>query len=101
MHEIGTHMATQVLRGGGMIEDVFDKPFDFNYQIHYDMRPNVVLQPGDKLKATCTFFNNTSRTVTYGQSTNQEMCYQFALSYPAGALDNGTFSLIGALNTCW
>jgi hypothetical protein len=29
------------------------------------------------------------------------MCYQFALSYPYGALNNGVLSLIGATNTCW
>jgi hypothetical protein len=30
------------------------------------------------------------------------MCYQFAFSYPAGALEKpGNFSLIGATNTCW
>jgi hypothetical protein len=29
------------------------------------------------------------------------MCYQFAYSYPVGALNNGVFSLTGATNTCW
>ncbi len=31
----------------------------------------------------------------------QEMCYQFTISYPYGALNNGVISLIGATNTCW
>ena len=40
-------------------------------------------------------------SVAFGPSSNQEMCYNFAYSYPAGALDNGVPSLVGATNTCW
>jgi hypothetical protein len=102
MHEIGTHMFTEVLRGGTTAETVFDKPFQFDHQIHYDLDPYVVLQPGDKIRAECTFFNGTSGNVAFGQSTTQEMCYQFAFSYPVGALDKAdNLSLIGATNTCW
>ena len=36
-------------------------------------------------------------SVAFGPSSDQEMCYQFAFSYPARALDNGVISLIGAL----
>jgi hypothetical protein len=102
MHEIGTNMYTEVLRTGGMVEPVFDKPFQFDHQVHYDMDPYVVLQPGDKIRAECTFFNSTPASVAFGQSTKQEMCYQFAFSYPAGALDKPENpSLVGATNTCW
>jgi hypothetical protein len=45
--------------------------------------------------------NGTTLPVGFGQSTKAEMCYQFAFSYPAGALDNAVPSLIGATNTCW
>jgi hypothetical protein len=99
MHETGRHMRSVVNRVGGMQEEVFDMPFDFNYQVHYDAE--VVLQPGDTITSFCSFENNTDLYVPFGPSTKQEMCYQFAFSYPAGALDNGVFSLIGASNTCW
>jgi hypothetical protein len=102
MHEIGTHMYTEVLRSGGAVETVFDKPFKFNYQVHYDLDPYVVLQPNDKIRAECTFTNMTPAEVDFGQSSKAEMCYQFAFSYPAGALDKPSNpSLIGATNTCW
>jgi hypothetical protein len=102
MHEIGTHMYTEVIRADGMVETVFDKPFRFNYQVHYDLDPYVVLNAGDKIRAECTFVNMTQEEVDFGQSTKEEMCYQFAFSYPAGALDKpGNDSLIGATNTCW
>jgi hypothetical protein len=74
-------------------------PFDFNYQVHYDA--DVTLMPGDTIQSFCEFRNDTDHSTPFGPSTKQEMCYQFAFSYPAGALDNGVVSLIGATNTCW
>jgi hypothetical protein len=102
MHRIGKNMFTEVTRVGGATEVVFDEPFSNDYQAYYAVDPFIVLQPGDKIRAECTFFNNTPGNVAFGQSTDQEMCYQFAFSYPAGALDKpNNFSLIGATNTCW
>ncbi|MDD9932310.1 MAG: hypothetical protein OXT09_01825 [Myxococcales bacterium] len=102
LHTIGTNMRSEVMRAGTSTwETVFDQPFQFDYQVHYMMDPFLVLEPNDQIKSTCTFFNDTGVNVAFGQSTNQEMCYQFAFSYPAGALDNGVLSLIGATNTCW
>jgi hypothetical protein len=61
-----------------------------------------VIKPGEKVRAECTFNNTTQMEVDFGQSSKMEMCYQFAFSYPAGALDKpGNASLIGANNTCW
>jgi hypothetical protein len=102
MHEIGIHMSSEVTRAtGGAKEMVFDLPFQFDYQTNYMMDPPVVLQPGDSIESTCTWQNEGFSSVGFGQSTKQEMCYQFALSYPYGALNNGVISLIGATNTCW
>jgi dopamine beta-monooxygenase len=102
MHEIGIHMKSEVTRArGGGSEVVFDLPFQFDYQTNYTMNPPVVLQPGDSITSTCTWQNDSFATVGFGQSTKAEMCYQFALAYPYGALNNGVLSLIGATNTCW
>jgi hypothetical protein len=101
MHTIGSHMKTTVIRAGGMEETIFDKPFTFNQQVNYAIDPAVVLKPNETLHTTCTFQNDTGANVAFGQSTHQEMCYQFTLSYPYGALNNGVLSLIGASNTCW
>jgi hypothetical protein len=102
MHTIGVHMKSVVQRAaGGAPETVFDEPFQFDYQTNYMMDPPVVLQAGDVITSTCTYHNMGSGTVGFGQSTTSEMCYQFALAYPYGALNNGIFSLIGATNTCW
>jgi len=101
MHELGINMKSTIYRANGAVEEVFNRPFDFNYQVHYENKPSVVLQPGDEIESICTFNNTTDFNVIFGPSTTQEMCYQFAFSYPARALDNGVDSLIGATNTCW
>lgn len=99
MHQLGRNMRSVVNRAGGAVEEVFNKPFDFNQQIHYEA--NVDIHPGDTITSTCTFFNNTQAAVPFGPSSEQERCYQFVFSYPAGALRNGAFGLNGATNNCW
>ena len=100
MHKWGRQMTSVVTRAGSLAnEEVFKMPFDFNYQVSYDA--GVELMPGDSITSTCTFNNMSLSNVAFGPSTDQEMCYQFAFSYPAGALDNGIPSLVGATNTCW
>jgi hypothetical protein len=94
MHLLGVHMKSAVERtGGGMMETVFDEPFQFDQQFNYIMDPPVVLAPGDTIWSTCTFDNTTGSNVAFG--------HQFAFSYPYGALNSGNISLIGATNTCW
>jgi hypothetical protein len=102
MHTIGTHMQSIVMRAnGGKTEMVFDKDFVFNEQVNYREAPFLVLKPGDTVRSTCTWTNPAPTPVGFGQSTHDEMCYQFTVAYPYGALNNGVFSLIGATNTCW
>lgn len=101
MHLAGRHMKTWLLRGDGSEEKVFDKGFQFDSQIMYDQDPPLVVNQGDRLHAQCTFRNDTGSTILFGESTNEEMCYQFAFAYPVGSLD-GRFSLSlnGSNNTC-
>jgi hypothetical protein len=80
MHLQGRHMKTVINRKGGGTETLIDEPFDFNTQISYDTP--AVIQPGDTLTTTCTFATPTP----FGQKTNEEMCYNFVIAYPAGQL---------------
>lgn len=99
MHLIGSNMKTDLISGGNK-RTIFDMPFKFDYQVGYEIPPATVM-PGETLETTCSFFNDTGANVAFGESTTSEMCYQFTLTYPVGALNNGAPSLIGALNTCW
>jgi hypothetical protein len=101
MHKLGRHMTSVVNRKDGTTETVFDRAFDFAAQITYPVNPLIVLEKGDSITSTCTFDNVTDSSVPYGPSTDQEMCYNFTVSYPLGALNNGVIGLNGALNNCW
>jgi hypothetical protein len=96
MHLKGTHMKVVIERAGGGQEVVHDEPFSFENQRSYD--EDITIMPGDRITTTCTF----NSPATFGRGTNQEMCYWFAMAYPAGSLTDG--GLIGALthgaNSC-
>lgn len=80
MHLQGRHLKTVINRAGGSSEVLIDKAFDFNTQVSYPTR--TVIKKGDTLTTTCTFATPTP----FGEGTNQEMCYNFVLAYPAGGL---------------
>jgi hypothetical protein len=96
MHLKGTHMKVVVNRAGGGSEVVHDEPFSFENQRGYPA--NIVINEGDSISTTCSY----NAPATFGKGTNEEMCYWFALSYPAGALADGGFigTLTHGANSC-
>jgi hypothetical protein len=99
MHRIGTHMNTRVQRASGEVEILFDAAFSFGHGRH-----NVVhfeLNANESLTTTCTYNNTNDYGVSFGETANDEMCYQFVLAYPARALGNAASSLLGWTDTCW
>jgi hypothetical protein len=98
MHKTGTHMTTVINRVGGGTESLVDEPFAFREQ--HDYPTPAIVHPGDTLTTTCTFENMSSTYVTYGPLTNNEMCYNFVIAYPADLLANPGGSLQGSDNTC-
>jgi hypothetical protein len=79
MHKRGTHFTAQTSTGV-MLTDVntWDEP-PSNF---YD--PPIMMSPGDKITWTCTYDNETGRTLTFGESAeNNEMCIFLARFYSA------------------
>jgi len=99
MHRIGKNMKTSVKRPDGTMETIFDKPFSFGNETHYYQ--DYELKPGEELVTSCTFNNTNEYGVPFGESSDSEMCYQFVFAWPAHALSNGAFSLLGVPDTCW
>ena len=89
MHLKGTAMKVELTREGGGTEVLHDEAFSFQNQRGY--AEDITVQPGDAITTTCTY----NAPATFGKGTNEEMCYWFALAYPAGALSDGGF--IGTL----
>lgn len=84
MHALGKRMSVRVDRADGSRTMIHDQPFSFADQKHYDTP--FVLQPGDSLLTTCYFDNPHDRFVGLGTRTSDEMCHNFVVAYPAGAL---------------
>jgi hypothetical protein len=80
MHLAGRRLQTVITRAAGGTETWYDAPFDFHNQGLWDT--DKIIMPGDSIKTTCTY----SRPSIYGEGTNQEMCYDVVLAWPAGAL---------------
>jgi hypothetical protein len=85
MHKLGTHMKVTINRQNGTKELLHDKAFSFNKQIQYD-KGDIILKPGDTMTTTCTYDNDNTTPVTFGEKTSDEMCFGFITAWPAGAL---------------
>jgi hypothetical protein len=91
MHELGTRFVTEIRRGGdsGPAETLVEvDPWDFDGQTTYP-HEGVVLEPGDAIVTRCTYDNPHDYTVTYGEDTEDEMCFNFLTVYPLDALPGG------------
>jgi len=96
MHTKGNHMKVVVNRQSGQPEVVHDQAFDFNYQVVYP--EDIMIMPGDTITTTCSY----SSPATFGPGTSAEMCYWFAMHYPANSLVNGNVlgTILHGPNTC-
>jgi len=85
-HKLANAMDFRATVGGKEIV-LHQAPFDFNEQKMYPA-PNgdVVLNTGDSVTTTCVFSNPTNQNVGFGENTGNEMCFNFAVYYPMGAI---------------
>jgi len=96
MHLTGTHSRVILTRADGSELTLVDRPFDFNDQRAYAMPPegmtgdDVLVHPGDRITTTCTFNNQTNKTIRFGEDTEDEMCFFFTLAWPRGQLAQNT-----------
>jgi hypothetical protein len=86
MHKLGVHAKLVWTPQGGAAKVLHDAPFSFDDQQSYAM-DNVVVNSGDQMQVTCSYNNTTDTNVYFGQNTEDEMCFNFALYYPMGALN--------------
>lgn len=85
MHALGRALKTVVQREDGREEVLVDvQNYDFDNQAAFSV--DVTLGPRDRLKTTCRWSNPHDREVEFGGATDDEMCFNFILYYPAGQL---------------
>jgi hypothetical protein len=90
MHKLGVHAKLELTRDG-QTTALHDGPFDFEDQRIYEL-DNVAIRDGDVLTTTCSYENDTGRSVGFGENSDDEMCFNFVTYYPMGAFQCG-FSL--------
>jgi hypothetical protein len=87
MHELGRAMRSEITHLDGTKDMILDVPnFDFESQGMHGFDPEIVVQPGDAIRTTCTYDNPNPWPVLFGEGTNDEMCFNFILAYPIDAL---------------
>jgi len=91
------HRFTVAKKSGGAEIVMHDKPFQFGEQKTYPLDAPLPLVAGDVIKTSCFYTNPSAKTVTFGENTGNEMCFNFASYYPAGALSCGAGLDIGSI----
>jgi hypothetical protein len=82
MHQLGTHQSLAITHGSSTTMMLNDD-YAFSEQKTYPM-PEMVIQQGDEIRTTCTYVNNTGAPVSFGDSTNAEVCFTGMYKWPAG-----------------
>jgi hypothetical protein len=97
MHKLGRAMTTTIHRFGKEVPVIpflnidlpigvtdipllNDPSFDFNAQSIYPS--DVEIRPGDIIENHCVWDNTGDLPVVFGESTGEEMCFDFAFYYP-------------------
>jgi hypothetical protein len=86
MHKLGTAITFQQGSDPANMQVIYQRnPWVFGAQPIDPFQIN--LKTGDYIGTTCTYNNTTTQTVTYGESTSNEMCYFILFYTPFDHLD--------------
>lgn len=86
MHQLGRHMKIIHEANAGPVT-IHDSSYDFNEQINYQLDQPIEVAAGERFEITCTYLNDTGGNVTFGDSSNNEMCFVGFYRYPATGAD--------------
>ena len=80
MHKLGTGFDMRISHEDGSETCLVQGSYDFNNQLTYQWPETIDFGPGDVLDFDCTWDNRDGdTTVTYGERTDEEMCYFFTI----------------------
>ncbi len=84
MHQYATHQKVTMTIGGEELV-LHDEAFDFEHQINYPLDPMLDVAAGDSVGVECTYTNTSDTTLTFGDSSTEEMCLTGLYRYPKQA----------------
>ncbi len=82
MHKLGTSISTVAHPAGGPTSVDLGGQAHWNFGEQSWMPIDDILLPGDVVETHCAWDNTTDQTVGFGEKTENEMCYSFAMYYP-------------------
>jgi mono/diheme cytochrome c family protein len=78
MHRLGLSGSVNLRHASGATETLLRVPrWDFDWQRAYFLADPPTFRTGDRLGVSCTHRNTTGRTITWGESSSDEMCLGF------------------------
>lgn len=80
MHQYGVAAKLEILRADGTIQVLEDGPF--NWEDQHVTAVDGVINTGDRVRVTCSYVNASDRAVSFGSTSADEMCLNFARYYP-------------------
>jgi len=96
MHQLGTNISLSLTPQGSTKADVLlNQAWDFGNQGVYPAKGSA--RKGDRVSVTCTYDNPGDTTVTFGESTTNEMCIGVLYYYPEAP---GGMGGLGGANYC-
>jgi hypothetical protein len=92
-HEWGTGLTLEAVRADGGSQIIYSTENNVGDVLGGPIEPSFAMAGFTKLRLTCNYYNNTDRTITYGNGDG-EMCVFNAFSnssytFAGGALDSG------------
>jgi len=82
MHVLGRHMTVTATPAGAAPRTLIDHDYSFDAQVAYPVDPMLAMALGDGVQIQCDYYNPTSNTVHFGESTTDEMCFTGLYWYP-------------------
>lgn len=86
MHKLATHQKLELAHTSGTTTTtttLHDMPYTFFEQRYWLKSPLVQVAAGDRLTVTCSYDNMTGAPVSFGDSSDKEMCFSGLYRYPA------------------
>jgi hypothetical protein len=86
MHGYGVTQRVEIVRGGAPQACAVDvKRWNFDWQLYYFYKQPLRIQPGDKVRVTCTYdTRKATEPVLPGWGTQNEMCFMGLYLVPPG-----------------
>uniref|UniRef100_A0A1I8HY55 DBH-like monooxygenase protein 1 n=2 Tax=Macrostomum lignano TaxID=282301 RepID=A0A1I8HY55_9PLAT len=84
MHLYGTRGQVSLWRNGQKVRDLIPMHnFDYDTPIVFEYQQPIDYLPGDEIRTDCYYSTaKTNRSVYWGESTQEEMCYSFFQYFP-------------------